>query len=44
MGDTRLSLSTAMRVGSTTEHREAEDSAFLADLLDGRVDAQGYAG
>ena len=31
-----------MREGSTAEHRAAEDSAFLSELLAGRVDEQGY--
>ena len=36
-------LSTAMREGSLAEHREAEDSAFMSELLAGRVNEQGYA-
>ncbi|GAB3199272.1 biliverdin-producing heme oxygenase [Nocardioides hungaricus] len=40
---TRLSLSTAMREGSLAEHQAAEDSAFMSELLAGRVDEQGYA-
>jgi heme oxygenase (biliverdin-producing, ferredoxin) len=39
----RLSLSAAMRQGSMAEHRAAEDSAFMSELLAGRVDEQGYA-
>ena len=38
-----LTLSTAMRVGSQTEHQEAEDSSFMTELLAGRVNEQGYA-
>jgi heme oxygenase len=37
-----LTLSAAMRVGSQAEHQEAEDSAFMAELLAGRVNEQGY--
>jgi heme oxygenase (biliverdin-producing, ferredoxin) len=37
-----VSLSTAMREGSQAEHRAAEDSPFLAELLGGRVDEAGY--
>ena len=40
---TRLSLSAAMREGSMAEHQAAEDSAFMSELLAGRVDEQGYA-
>lgn len=40
---TRLSLSAAMREGSMAEHRAAEDSAFMSELLAGRVNEQGYA-
>lgn len=36
-------LSTAMREGSKVQHQEAEDSAFMAELLDGRVNERGYA-
>lgn len=38
-----VSLSTAMREGSMAEHQEAEDSAFMSELLGGRVNEQGYA-
>ena len=38
-----LALSTAMREGSMAEHQEAEDSAFMSELLGGRVNEQGYA-
>lgn len=38
-----LPLSAAMRVGSQAEHQDAEDSAFMSELLAGRVDEQGYA-
>lgn len=38
-----LDLSAAMREGSRAEHQEAEDSAFMAELLAGRVNEQGYA-
>jgi len=37
------SLSAAMRDGSRTEHAQAEDSAFMSELLAGRVDERGYA-
>ena len=40
---TRLSLSTAMREGSMAEHQEAEDSAYMSELLGGKVNEQGYA-
>jgi heme oxygenase len=36
-------LSTAMREGSMAEHQQAEDSAFMSELLGGRVNEQGYA-
>ena len=36
-------LSVAMRVGSRAEHEAAEGSAFMAELLAGRVVAAGYA-
>ena len=36
-------LSAAMRQGSLAEHQAAEDSAFMAALLGGRVNEQGYA-
>lgn len=36
------SLSEAMREGSRVEHEAAENSAFMAELLDGRVNEQGY--
>ena len=38
----RLTLSTAMRDGSHAEHEAAEGSAFMAELLDGRLVAQAY--
>ena len=38
-----LSLSAAMRQGSMAEHQEAEDSAYMSELLGGRVNEQGYA-
>lgn len=38
-----VSLSTAMREGSMAEHQQAEDSPFMSELLDGRVNEQGYA-
>jgi heme oxygenase len=38
-----LALSVAMRRGSQAEHQEAEDTAFMAELLAGRVDERGYA-
>lgn len=40
---TTLSLSAAMRAGSMAEHREAEGSSFMAELLDGRLVAEAYA-
>ena len=36
-------LSTAMREGSLAEHRDAEQSPFVSELLAGRVDERGYA-
>ncbi len=39
----RLPLSAAMRIGSQAEHRDAEKSSFMSELLAGRVDEQGYA-
>jgi heme oxygenase len=38
-----LPLSRAMREGSQAEHTEAESSAFMAELLAGRVNERGYA-
>jgi len=38
-----LPLSAAMREGSRVQHEEAESSTFMAELLDGRVNAEGYA-
>jgi heme oxygenase len=38
-----LPLSAAMREGSMAEHRQAEDSRFITELLAGRVDREGYA-
>ena len=35
-------LSAAMKKGSAVEHQQAEDSTFMAALLDGRQDAAGY--
>ncbi|MDF1602952.1 biliverdin-producing heme oxygenase [Nocardioides sp. YIM 152315] len=40
---TDLRLSAAMREGSRAEHQAAEDSTFMAELLAGRVNQQGYA-
>jgi heme oxygenase (biliverdin-producing, ferredoxin) len=40
---TELTLSVAMREGSQAEHQAAEDSAFMSELLGGRVNEQGYA-
>ncbi|KHL14566.1 heme oxygenase [Mumia flava] len=37
-----LSLSTAMREGSAAEHKSAESSTFMADLLAGRSDVAAY--
>lgn len=37
------SLSVAMRDGSRAEHDAAEHSSFVSELLDGRVNRQGYA-
>jgi heme oxygenase len=36
------SLSALLRTGSQAEHREAEGSSFMSELLAGRVDAAGY--
>ena len=38
-----MSLSTAMREGSKAEHEAAEHSAYMSELLDGRLNEQGYA-
>jgi heme oxygenase len=38
-----LHLSAAMREGSLAEHRAAEDSSFMSELLGGRVNERGYA-
>jgi heme oxygenase (biliverdin-producing, ferredoxin) len=40
---TDLRLSAAMREGSAAEHRAAEDSPFMSELLGGRVNERGYA-
>lgn len=40
---TELTLSVAMREGSQAEHQAAEDSAFMSELLGGRVNERGYA-
>ncbi|WP_028642634.1 biliverdin-producing heme oxygenase [Nocardioides sp. URHA0020] len=40
---TDLALSAAMREGSLAEHRAAEDSSFMSELLGGRVNERGYA-
>ncbi|AQT80307.1 biliverdin-producing heme oxygenase [Mycolicibacterium litorale] len=37
------SLSAAMRVGSADDHEAAEQASFVAELLDGNVNARGYA-
>lgn len=37
------SLSALLRTGSQAEHREAEGSSFMSELLAGRVDERGYA-
>ncbi len=39
-----LPLSTALREGSADEHRRAEGSSFVSDLLAGRATAVQYAG
>lgn len=36
-------LSTLLREGSAAEHRDAESSSFMSELLAGRVNASGYA-
>lgn len=36
-------LSAAMREGSMAEHREAEGSLFMSELLEGRINEDGYA-
>ncbi|GAA1751858.1 biliverdin-producing heme oxygenase [Aeromicrobium alkaliterrae] len=38
-----VSLSTLLREGSTSEHRDAEGSSFMTELLAGQVSAEGYA-
>lgn len=38
-----LALSAAMKEGSAVEHDEAEHSAFMDELLGGRINAAGYA-
>src|SRR3954454_6856677 len=40
---TDLALSAAMREGSLAEHRAAEDSSYMSELLAGRVNERGYA-
>jgi heme oxygenase len=40
---TDLALSAAMREGSLAEHRAAEDSSFMSELLGGKVNERGYA-
>ena len=40
---TTTPLSTLLREGSAAEHREAEPSSFMSELLAGRVNAAGYA-
>jgi heme oxygenase len=40
----RLPLSTALREGSADEHRRAEGSSFVGDLLAGRATGAQYAG
>ncbi|WP_055399242.1 MULTISPECIES: heme oxygenase (biliverdin-producing) [unclassified Mycobacterium] len=40
---TRRRLSAAMKAGSAAEHTAAEQSAFVAELLAGRVTARGYS-
>ena len=39
----REPLSTLLRSGSQQEHREAESSSFMSELVAGRVNAAGYA-
>lgn len=41
--DAAPTLSTAMREGSRAEHEAAEGSTFMAELLDGRLNATAYA-
>ncbi|TIC86753.1 biliverdin-producing heme oxygenase [Nocardioides sp. GY 10113] len=41
--DVAPALSVAMRDGSRTEHEAAENSAFMSELLEGRLTAQAYA-
>lgn len=36
------SLSVAMREGSMAQHKDAENSGFMSELLGGRVNEQGY--
>ena len=40
---TEVGLSVMMRDGSQTEHKDAESSSFMAELLEGRVNETGYA-
>ncbi|MGV0625413.1 biliverdin-producing heme oxygenase [Mycolicibacter minnesotensis] len=42
ISDSVRSLSTAMREGSQAAHDAAEGSAYMAQLLDGKVNQQGY--
>lgn len=41
--DAARSLSTAMRVGSQAAHDAAERSLFVQELMDGKLNEQGYA-
>lgn len=40
--DAPASLAALLREGSAQEHRDAEESTFVRDLLAGEVDAAGY--
>lgn len=42
-GQPTMQLSAAMRDGSRAEHQAAEHSSYMADLLSGKVNEQGYA-
>lgn len=41
--DTAPSFAAALRTGTLTEHREAEESPFMRDLMEGRADLSAYA-
>ena len=41
--DSAASFAAALRTGTLTEHREAEESPFMRDLMEGRADLGAYA-